>query len=63
MRIAGNIVGLVLLFLGAMWSLQGANVLLGSVMSGQPLWLYIGIATLVAGVGVLWWFNFRSRAR
>lgn len=55
MRIGGVIVGVVLVLLGALWTLQGSNVLAGSVMSGHSQWLYTGIALLALGVVVLWW--------
>ena len=55
MRIAALILGVVLILLGAIWTLQGANILGGSVMSGQSQWLYIGIALIVAGVAELAW--------
>jgi hypothetical protein len=61
MKILGNIVGIVLLIIGLLWTLQGANVLAGSVMSGQSQWLYIGIALIVVGLVVLYWINTRSR--
>lgn len=54
MRIAGFLVGLLLLLLGGVWMLQGSNVVLGSVMSGQPLWLFIGGAVVAAGLGLMW---------
>lgn len=63
MRIFGTIVGVVLVLLGGLWTLQGANVLGGSVMSGQSQWLYIGLAALVLGLVALWWFNLRGRMR
>ena len=59
MRIALNIAGAVALLLGALWTLQGANVLAGSVMSGQSMWLYIGIALVVVAAGVLVFANRR----
>jgi hypothetical protein len=59
MKILGNIVGVVLLLIGALWTLQGANVLAGSVMSGQSQWLYIGIVLVVAGLVLLYWTNRR----
>ena len=61
MRIAGTIVGIILILLGGVWILQGANVLAGSVMSGQSQWLYIGIVVLLVGIGALWW-TYRRRA-
>ena len=61
MRIVGSVVGAVLVLLGALWVLQGANLVGGSVMSGQSQWLYIGIVVAVLGLVVLWWFNLRRR--
>ena len=55
MRIAGTIIGIVLILLGGLWILQGANIIAGSVMSGQSSWLYIGIVLAIFGVLVLWW--------
>jgi Na+/melibiose symporter-like transporter len=63
MRIFGSIVGVVLVLLGGLWVLQGANLMAGSVMSGQTQWLYIGIVVAIVGVVVLWWFNLRQRSR
>ncbi|MET3897796.1 hypothetical protein ABIB57_001742 [Devosia sp. UYZn731] len=60
MKILGNIVGVVLLLVGALWTLQGANVLAGSVMSGQSQWLYIGIVLLIVGLVALYWTNMRK---
>ena len=62
MRIFGTIVGVVLV-LGGLWTLQGSNMLAGSVMSGQSQWLYIGLVVAVVGLVVLWWFNLRGRMR
>lgn len=63
MRIFGSIVGVVLILLGGLWVLQGANIMVGSVMSGQSQWLYIGIVVVIVGLVVLWWFNMRQRSR
>jgi p-aminobenzoyl-glutamate transporter AbgT len=61
MRIAGTIVGIVLVLLGGIWTLQGANILKGSaVMSGQSQWMYIGLVVLVLGIAALWW-TYRRR--
>ena len=59
MRIAGNIVGIVLLLLGALWIAQGSNLLAGSAMSGQSMWLWIGVVVVIISVVVLWWVNRR----
>ena len=61
MKILGNIVGMVLLAIGALWTLQGSNLLAGSAMSGQSQWLYVGIALLIAGLVVLYWTNMQAR--
>ncbi|MGN6158079.1 MAG: hypothetical protein ACTHNL_08280 [Devosia sp.] len=61
MRIAGTIIGIILILLGGVWILQGSNVLAGSVMSGQSQWLYIGIVVLIVGLLALWWTYRRRR--
>ena len=35
MRLSGTIIGIILVLIGAVWTLQGSNVIGGSVMSGQ----------------------------
>jgi hypothetical protein len=59
MRIAVNVVAVIVLLLGGLWVLQGANIVGGSVMSGQSQWLYIGIVLIVIAVGLFWWANRR----
>lgn len=41
--------GVVLSLVGLIWTLQGLNVLGGSVMSGSSLWAIIGPIVLLAG--------------
>jgi uncharacterized membrane protein len=43
--------GLLALVLGAVWTLQGLNVLGGSVMSGVTIWAIVG--PVVAFVGLI----------
>lgn len=62
MKIVKTIVGIVLLLIGALWILQGANIVGGSVMSGQSQWLYVGIVVGLAGAGLLYWTHLRRRA-
>ena len=50
MRIALVVVGVVLLLLGLLWALQGAGVVGGSFMTGQRMWLIIGIVVAVVGL-------------
>jgi hypothetical protein len=49
-----GIVGVVFLAFGALWMLQGLNVVQGSFMSGQTMWLVIGIVLVLLGVCLLW---------
>ncbi|HUQ98787.1 MAG TPA: hypothetical protein VM166_04980 [Gemmatimonadaceae bacterium] len=53
MRIVLNIVGLVLVFFGGVWILQGINVLPGSFMTGQTKWAVYGAICLILGILVL----------
>ena len=55
MKITLNVVGAVLMLLGAVWFLQGINVLPGSFMTGQVQWAIYGAVVAVVGVGVLIW--------
>ena len=61
-KIVKTIVGVIMLLAGILWTLQGANILGGSVMSGQSQWLYIGIVVGLAGVALLYWTHLRRRA-
>lgn len=59
MKLFGTIAGIVLLLVGALWILQGANILAGSVMSGQSQWLYIGIVVALVGAGIIYFVRRR----
>lgn len=48
--IAFRVLGVVLVAVGALWTLQGVGVIGGSAMSGSTMWAIIG--PLVAAVGV-----------
>jgi hypothetical protein len=63
MSLGGNIVAIVMIVGGLIWMLQGANIIGGSFMTGQSQWLYIGIAVLICGLGLLWWINLRGISR
>jgi hypothetical protein len=49
-----NICGVLLVLIGAVWILQGINVLPGSFMTGQLQWAIYGAITCLVGCGVLW---------
>jgi hypothetical protein len=59
MRIAWNILGALLVFLGSVWFLQGINVLPGSFMTGQIRWAVYGGMAVVAGAVLLLTANWR----
>jgi hypothetical protein len=48
-----RVVGIVLMLIGAVWFLQGVNVLPGSFMTGQVRWAVYGGISLVIGIGML----------
>ena len=55
MRLTKNLLVLIVLAIGALWSLQGVGVVGGSFMTGQSQWLYIGIVTMLVGlIGLAW---------
>jgi hypothetical protein len=55
--------GGLLLGLGTIWALQGAGLLGGSAMTGQRLWLVIGLIAVAAGARLIWaWLAARGRS-
>jgi uncharacterized membrane protein len=48
-----RIVGVVLLVIGGVWIAQGSGALGGSFMSGQVLWLVIGLIVGLFGLALL----------
>jgi hypothetical protein len=55
MRLIRFVLALIVLGLGALWSLQGLGFVKGSFMTGQTQWLYIGLVTMLVGVVGLRW--------
>jgi hypothetical protein len=45
--------GIILVAFGVLWILQGLNILPGSFMSGQTMWLVIGIVLTLVGAWLL----------
>jgi hypothetical protein len=62
MRIGLNIAGVLLILIGAIWILQGINVLPGSFMSGQTKWAVNGAIAAAVGLALLAVAN-RRRSR
>jgi hypothetical protein len=52
MRAILVVLGVIVFLAGAVWALQGAGYLLGSFMSNNPTWLWIGVVTALAGIGI-----------
>jgi hypothetical protein len=50
-------IGIIFLLVGAVWSLQGINILPGSYMSGDPGWVRNGVITIALGLGFIWLGN------
>ena len=63
MRIALNIIGILLVLFGSIWFLQGINVLPGSFMTGQIRWAVYGGIALSAGIALLVSAKRRRRMR
>ena len=57
MRIALNIVASLMVLAGAIWFLQGINVLPGSFMTGQIRWAVYGGIALAVGIALLFLAN------
>jgi hypothetical protein len=47
------VVGSLMLVLGLVWTLQGLNVLGGSAMTGQTVWVVVGPIVAIAGVVIV----------
>ena len=45
--------GVLLVVLGGLWTLQGLGLVGGSFMTGSRLWLVIGLVLVIAGVALL----------
>jgi len=49
----GRIVGLLLILIGGVWTLQGFGVIGGSFMTGSTTWLVIGLVLVLAGIALV----------
>jgi amino acid transporter len=52
MRIGSLVVGVIAILVGGVFTLQGAGALPGSFMTGQRMWLIIGIIVAVVGLAL-----------
>lgn len=53
MKMVLNVVGALVIVLGAIWVLQGINILPGSFMTGQIQWAYNGAIAIAVGIALL----------
>lgn len=57
MKIFKNIAGVVIILLGVVWMLQGANIIAGMAMSDNKEWLVIGAFLVIFGAVLLYMNN------
>jgi len=61
MKIARNVFGGLLVLFGAIWFLQGINILPGSFMTGELRWAFYGSVAMIVGAILLIATNRRRR--
>ena len=62
MKIALNVLGALLILFGAIWFLQGINVLPGSFMTGDIRWAFYGGVVMSVGAILLITTNRRRKS-
>jgi hypothetical protein len=50
-----RVLGILLVAVGALWTLQGLGVIGGSVMSGSTMWAVIGPIVAIVGIVLIVW--------
>jgi hypothetical protein len=55
MKIVAYVLGVLLILGGAVWVLQGLNILPGSFMTGQIQWAYNGAIAILIGAAAIWY--------
>ena len=63
MRIVSSLIGLLMVFMGSVWILQGLNLYFRvGFMVGDKQWVGWGALAMLIGVGQIIWSNTRPRA-
>ena len=57
MKTVAKALGWAMIIIGAVWILQGINVLPGSFMTGHIEWAVYGAILAMAGLGIQSWAN------
>jgi len=47
------VLGVLMLLIGGLWTLQGLGLVGGSFMTGSRMWLVIGLLVAIAGIALL----------
>ncbi len=55
MKTVAYAAGILLILGGAVWVLQGVNILPGSFMTGQIQWAYNGAIAILIGIAAIWY--------
>ncbi len=59
----GRGIGVVLVLIGGLWTLQGVGLVGGSSMTGSGIWVVLGLIVVASGVAVLVPRGSRRRGR
>ncbi|MEO6796485.1 MAG: hypothetical protein ABI401_11880 [Candidatus Dormibacter sp.] len=54
MKTGSLVLGSIALLTGGVWILQGVGILPGSFMSGQQMWLLIGLVVALIGMALVY---------
>lgn len=54
MKTGSLVLGIIALLTGGVWILQGVGILPGSFMSGQRMWLLIGLVVALIGMALVY---------
>jgi len=52
-RITSIVIGVLFVLTGLVWAGQGLNLIPGSSMTGNRMWLYIGLVVAVVGAALI----------
>lgn len=53
MKLTLRLIGALVVMIGAVWILQGVNILPGSFMSGQTKWTVNGVIAAIVGATII----------